>query len=87
MSKFIRTVGKCAINHFSFDIYKNKDGTSTIRTIKRGRNVNSAIKKFSSLQELENWLEVLFYGEITATYVEERAEHVQILKEVMLSDD
>ena len=58
MSKFIRTIGRAALNGFHFDLYENKNGTATIRP---ARNLHDLPPKhwvkFKSLDEVETMID------------------------------
>lgn len=55
MSKFIRIIGNCSFNGFGFDIYKNNNGTATIRPTKFGNHMPTKTwVTYDSLDNLEN---------------------------------
>lgn len=39
MATFIKTIGRCAVNGLSFDLYENDDSSATIRPVKNGHDL------------------------------------------------
>ena len=79
MSQFIRTIGKCAVNGISFDLYENKDSSATIRPVKNGHTFPRASwLGFDGLEQAEAEVDQVA-GEDS-----EGAERVQNLKNAWL---
>lgn len=86
-SVFVRTIGKASLNNFEFDVYKNEDGSAEIRVLKNGRNQKKLTVEFESLEALEKYLEVLFFGEESIFETVETAAEIQKLKEVLVDSE
>lgn len=75
---FIRTIGNCALNGYSFDVYENKNGSATIRPVKSMSDFpRPQWMTFKDLDSLENWVENRC-GDVVG------AGRVQILKGIFL---
>ncbi|WP_045860290.1 hypothetical protein [Teredinibacter purpureus] len=58
MSKFIRSIGKCAVNGIGFDIYENKNGSATIRPTKMNSDLPRKFwKTFDGADKLESFID------------------------------
>lgn len=81
MTKFIRTIGKCAVNDISFDVYENKDGSATVRPNNRGTDFpKSKFIKFDSLDVMDVEIDNLVGEDVLG------AQRVQALKRVWLNN-
>lgn len=55
---FIRSIGRCLVNGYGFDLYENEDGTATVRPVKLYRDLpKSKWVKFDSLESAEKAIE------------------------------